>query len=74
MRGALKPRLAKARRVGSRIYLLKSALRTFGGDIGSSVILTPVARYKALAAAAGGGTIETSPTPLTPSGWSGWGT
>src|SRR5579863_3103371 len=50
------------------------ARSTRGGDIGSSVIRIPVARYSALAAAAGPGTIATSPTPRIPSGWSGLGT
>src|SRR5689334_9458506 len=44
------------------------------GDIGRSVILMPSARETALATAAGGGTIGTSPTPRTPSGCDGLGT
>ena len=34
---------------------------------------TPAALYAALASAAGGGTMFTSPTPLTPNGWAGLG-
>ena len=39
-----------------------------GGDIGRSVTRMPSARDTALATAAGGGMIGTSPTPRTPSG------
>ena len=39
---------------------------TRGGDSGSSVKRTPVASRMALATAASGGTIGTSPTPRTP--------
>ena len=46
-----------------------SAARSFGGDIGS-----PVASAIALATAAIGGTIGTSPTPRAPNGWRGFGT
>ena len=38
------------------------------GSRGSVVILTPTAWYMAFAAAAGGGTIDTSPTPRIPNG------
>jgi hypothetical protein len=37
-----------------------------GGDIGRSVMRTPMARETALPTAAIGGTIGTSPTPRTP--------
>jgi hypothetical protein len=40
--------------------------RTRGGDSGNSVKRTPVASRIALATAASGGTIGTSPTPRTP--------
>ena len=43
-----------------------SALRTFGGDIGSSVKRMPVAFSMALAIAPSGGMIGVSPTPRTP--------
>ena len=42
------------------------AARRRGGDIGNADILTPVAFSIALATAAIGGTIGTSPTPRTP--------
>ena len=42
------------------------AASTFGGDIGSSVSRRPVARSIALAMAAIGGQMFTSPTPLAP--------
>ena len=42
------------------------AFATEDGFIGNSVILTPVASKIAFAMAASGGTIATSPTPLTP--------
>ena len=54
-RGAAAPR----RRVSARI---------FGGDIGRSRSRAPVAAWIALATAAIGGTIGTSPTPRTPNG------
>ena len=50
-----------------------NASSTRGGDIGSSVNRTPVASRIALATAASGGTIGTSPTPRTPYGCSGFG-
>ena len=43
-----------------------SAADRRGGDIGRSVMRTPVARATALPMAASGGTIGTSPTPRTP--------
>ena len=43
-----------------------SAADRRGGDIGRSVMRTPVARAMALPTAASGGTIGTSPTPRTP--------
>jgi hypothetical protein len=43
-----------------------SASLNRGGDIGRSVMRTPVARAIALPTAAVGGTIGTSPTPRTP--------
>ena len=43
-----------------------SAAESRGGDIGSSVMRTPVLRAMALPIAAIGGTIGTSPTPRTP--------
>src|SRR5204862_7773056 len=51
-----------------------SASRRFGGDIGRLRIRMPVASAIALATAAIGGTIGTSPTPLAPNGWRGFGT
>src|ERR1700687_4486392 len=54
--------------------LCRIAFSTRPGDIGSSVIRTPTALAIALATAAGGGTIETSPTPREPIGWPGAGT
>ena len=50
------------------------AARTFGGDIGKSGMRRPVALRMALAMAAIGGTIGTSPTPRAPNGWRGFGT
>ncbi len=50
------------------------AARSFGGEIGRSCMRTPIASQTALATAASGGTIGTSPTPLTPKGWRGFGT
>ena len=44
------------------------AARIRSGDMGSSVIRIPIASQIALAIAAAGGTIGTSPTPLTPYG------
>src|SRR5258707_15178926 len=49
------------------------AARSFGGDSGRLVMRTPMARLTALATAASGGTIGTSPTPLAPNGWRGLG-
>jgi hypothetical protein len=46
--------------------LLSSAASTLGGDIGKVVARTPMAAETALATAASGGTIDVSPTPLTP--------
>ena len=43
-----------------------TALRTLGGDMGSSVIRMPMASWMAFAIAAMGGTIGTSPTPRAP--------
>ena len=42
------------------------AFKTLGGDNGSSLNLILVARETALLIAASGGTIDVSPTPLTP--------
>jgi hypothetical protein len=42
------------------------AFHNRGGEIGNSVIRSPVAWQMALAIAAGGGTIGVSPTPRTP--------
>ncbi len=50
------------------------AARNFGGDIGRSRNLSPVASAIALATAAIGGTIGTSPTPRAPNGCRGFGT
>ena len=47
-------------------YFCFSAANSLPGDIGSSVNLIPTASYIAFATAARGGTIGTSPTPLTP--------
>src|SRR5215472_2583404 len=54
--------------------LWSSAARIFGGDIGSSVRRRPIALSIALAIAAIGGQILTSPTPLAPYGCAGFGT
>src|SRR4051794_10240555 len=51
-----------------------SAARSFGGDIGRSRSRSPVASAIALATAAIGGTIGTSPTPRAPNGCRGLGT
>ena len=51
-----------------------SAASRRGGDIGSSVIRLPVAISIALAMAAIGGQMFTSPTPFAPYGWVGFGT
>src|ERR1044071_4744513 len=51
-----------------------SAARSFGGDIGRSRSRSPVASAIALATAAIGGTIGTSPTPRAPNGCRGVGT
>src|SRR5580692_9298521 len=50
------------------------AARIFGGDIGRSVSRRPVASAIALATAAIGGQIQTSPTPFAPYGCTGFGT
>ncbi len=50
------------------------AARNFGGLIGRSGIRNPLAPRIALAIAAIGGTIGTSPTPRAPNGWRGFGT
>ena len=42
------------------------AARMRGGDMGVSLIRTPMARETAFEIAASGGTIEVSPTPRTP--------
>ena len=42
------------------------AAKSFGGEIGVSVMRTPTAAETELATAASGGTIEVSPTPRTP--------
>src|SRR5262249_29186079 len=55
----------------------RAALRaasTRGGDMGNVWSRAPVARAIAAPIAAGGGTIETSPTPRTPYGCPGFGT
>ena len=54
-----------ARRLGSSVSI---SARIFGGDIGRSRRRIPVAPWIALATAAIGGTIGTSPTPRTPKG------
>ena len=51
-----------------------SAASSRGGDIGRSRRRMPVASAIALATAAIGGTIGTSPTPRAPNGWRGFGT
>ena len=72
--------ITETRRIGHTESLMVSycrhsfpqiASRMFPGDIGNWFILTPVAWWMALAIAAIGGTIGTSPTPLTPYGWVG---
>src|SRR5262245_13952621 len=50
------------------------ALSTWPGAMGSFRMRTPTASKIALAMAAGGGTIGTSPTPRTPYGCPGFGT
>ena len=50
------------------------AARILGGDIGSSVIRRPIACSIALAIAAIGGQMLTSPTPFAPYGCAGFGT
>src|SRR3954469_3468453 len=50
------------------------AARSFGGDIGRSRSRSPVASAIALATAAIGGTIGTSPAPRAPNGCRGFGT
>src|SRR5271156_2320514 len=60
-----------AARIGSA---WSSASSTRGGDIGRSRKRTPIASAIALATAAIGGTIGTSPTPRAPNGWRGLGT
>ena len=59
-----------ASRLGSSA---SSSARSFGGDIGRSRSRAPIAAWIALATAAIGGTIGTSPTPRTPNGWRGFG-
>src|SRR5215813_326478 len=51
-----------------------SAAKMALGDIGRRVIRTPIALEIALAIAANGGIIGTSPTPRTPKGCRGFGT
>src|SRR5262249_8390614 len=72
---ALLSRTATFRRAGPQpqvdsaaSFILRSSIAwsTFGGDIGNSVNLIPVAAETAFAIAAKGGTIEVSPTPRTP--------
>ena len=55
-----------AHSAASRGAAASSAADSRGGDIGNSVMRTPVARAMALPIAAIGGTIGTSPTPRTP--------
>src|SRR5712691_12327496 len=50
------------------------AFRMAPGDMGSLVIRTPMAWEMALARAARGGMMGTSPTPRSPKGWRGLGT
>src|SRR5271165_2805164 len=50
------------------------AARILGGDIGNAVRRRWMALSMALAIAAIGGTMFTSPTPLAPKGWAGLGT
>ena len=50
------------------------ASSTAQGDIGVSDMRMPKAWLIALAMAGTGGIMDTSPTPLTPVGWSGLGT
>ena len=58
---------ARARPPGmQREAYLRNAASTRSGVIGMRVMRTPVARAMALATAAPGGTIGTSPTPRTP--------
>ena len=55
-------------------FMTRVAMIAEARDIGSSVMRTPVALAIALATAAIGGMIGTSPTPRTPYGWLGLGT
>ena len=55
-------------------FLGVDSARIFGGDIGRSRSRIPAAAWIALATAAIGGTIGTSPTPPTPNGCRGFGT
>ena len=66
----VKPYSAAAR-IGSEA---SSAASSRGGDIGRSRSRIPVASAIALATAAIGGTIGTSPTPRAPNGCRGFGT
>src|SRR5947207_12592105 len=65
------PLYSAASRGGSAASI---AARSFGGDIGRSRSRMPVAALIALATAAIGGTIGTSPQPRAPNGWRGFGT
>src|SRR5262249_7485657 len=58
----------------SRGCSASSAASNRGGDIGRSRSRMPVASAIALATAAIGGTIGTSPQPRAPNGWRGFGT
>src|ERR1700751_763458 len=60
-----------AARIGSAS---SKAARSRGGDIGRSRIRIPIASAIALATAAIGGMIGTSPQPRAPNGWRGFGT
>src|SRR3984893_13439882 len=65
----LRNRYSAALRTGSCASI---AARNRGGDIGRSRMRMPIASAMALATAAIGGTIGTSPTPRAPKGWRGF--
>ena len=66
------PRRHGASQDKERLPPLSIAARSRGGDIGRSRMRTPIASLIALATAAIGGTIGTSPTPRAPNGWRGF--
>ncbi len=65
-RGHRRGNVADQSSAASRTLAASSAADSFGGDIGKSVMRTPVASAMAFPIAAIGGTIGTSPTPRTP--------